>query len=313
MRQPLCMLIVSILFTSCATIMNQSHKEITIYTTEPSAIIFNQDTIQTVGNKAGLKVERKNEVINIVATTDSLSKNFEVEPKISFMYWSNIFCNYGIGMLVDKNNPKRYSYPQRIYIHSADTINRYFRYSQSNNKGEIHLHVSLPHINSFDLTPENEGAKVNTGFWGLTIGLDYYHSKNQFINLGISGLSDFFVPVPAAIDLSGEYEIMSSRYISISNNHRINRFTMGYGFTYARNTWDFRYYDSFDPPPPTRKPIKRSHNSFGLVFPMYYQSGENFHLGVVYRPTFFRPDLAAKFKYEQLISIDFAWKIRVCK
>lgn len=297
--------------TSCATIMNQTHKNITVYTTEPSEIIFQKDTIKTLYNKANLNVERKNEKLQIVANNDSITKTFEIEPRNSFMYWSNIFCNYGIGMLVDRNNPKRYSYPQRIYINSSDTISRYYLFGQSNNKGELYLHLSLPYINSFRLTPDNEETKINTGFWGLTIGLDYYHSKNQFINLGISGVSDFFVPVPAAVDLSGEYELMSSRYISISNNHKLRRFTIGYGLSCAKNTWDFRYYDRFDPPPPTREPVKKSSNAFGLIFPTYFQVGEHFNIGVVYRPTFYRPNMVDKFKYEHLISIDFAWKIRL--
>lgn len=264
-------------------------------------------------NKVNLNVERKNDKLQIVASTDSLAKTFEIEPRNSFMYWSNIFFNYGIGMLVDRNNPKRYSYPQSIYINSSDTNSRYYLFGQSNNKGELYLHLSLPYINSFRLTPDNEGTKINTGFWGLTIGLDYYHSKNQFVNIGISGVSDFFVPVPAAVDIGGEYELMSSRYISISNNHKLRRFTIGYGLSYARNTWDFRYYDRFDPLPPTREPVKKSSNAFGLIFPTYFQVGEHFHIGVVYRPTFYRPTMIDKFKYEHLISIDFAWKIRLKK
>lgn len=291
--------------------MNQAHKNVTVYTTEPSKIIFNQYAVETVENKANLRVERKNEVINIVATTDSLTKIFEVEPTNSFMYWINIYCNYGIGILVDRNNPKRYSYPKRIYLNSADTIERYFRYSQSDHKGELHLHLSLPHVNSFRFTPENEGTKINTGFWGLTLGLDYFHSKNQFVDLRLSGVSDFFVPVPAAVDISGEYELMSSLYISFSNNHRIGRFTLGYGLSYAKNIWDFRYYDSFDPAPPTRDQIKRSHSSFGLIFPSYFQFGEHFNMGIVYRPTFFRTNQPDNFEYEHVISVDFAWKIRL--
>jgi hypothetical protein len=299
--------------TSCATIMNQPQKNLTIYTTIPSEIIYKGDTIITVDNKANFRVERNKEPISFIATADSLTKTFQVKSQNSFMYWSNIFCNYGIGMLVDRKNPKRYSYPQRIYVNSADTIGRFFRYKQANNKGELYLHLSFPHINSFYLTPENEETKSNTGFWGLTIGLDYYHSKKQFINLGISGVSDFFVPFPAAVDISGEYELMSSRYISLSNNHRLRRFTIGYGLSYARNTWDFRYYDRFDPPPPTREPVKKSNNAFGLIFPTYFQLGEHFNIGVVYRPTFYRLNMTDKFKYEHLISIDFAWKIRIKK
>ncbi len=313
MRLMLYALTVFSLMTSCATIMNQPYKDITIYTTQPSEIILKRDTLETNENKATLKVERKKETLIIVAKTESITRTFKVEPKNSFMYWSNIVCNYGTGMFVDRNNPKRYTYPQKVYLNPRDTVGKYSKYGQANNKGELYLHLSLPHINSFHLTPEHEGKKMNTGFWGLTIGMDYFHSKNQFVHLGVTAVSDFFVPVPAAVDISGEYELMSSRYISLSNNHKINRFSVGYGFSYARNTWDLRYYDRFDPFPPTREPVKKSHSAVGLIFPTYFQMGENFNIGVVYRPTFYRPDMTDKFKYEHLISIDFAWKIRLMK
>jgi hypothetical protein len=298
---------------SCATIMNVPHKNIAVYTTEPSKIIYKQDTFATINNQADLIVERKKETLRMVVITDSLTRAIEVKPENSFMYWYNILGNYGLGMLVDRNNPKRYSYPKSIYISSTDTTGKYYRYRPINNEGELHLHVSLPHINSFHLTPESEGTKSNTGFWGLTIGLDYYYSNNRFVNLGVSGVSDFFVPVPAAVDISGEYELMSSRYVSISHNHRLHRFVLGYGFAYARNTWDLRYYNRFAPPPPTRDPVKKSHNAFGLIFPAYFQTGERFHLGFAYRPTLYRPKSRAKLLLEHLLSIDFAWKIRLNK
>lgn len=301
------------LITSCATFINQPYKYITVYTTQPTEIILKKDTIETTDNKATLLVERKKETLDIVANTDSLTKTFKVEPRFSRAFWSNIMFNYGIGMLVDRHNPKRYTYPRRIYINSADTIGKYYKYGQSDRKGELHLHLSLPHINSFQLTPENERTKINTGFWGLTIGLDYYHLKDQFINLGASGVLDFFVPFPAAVDLSGEHELMSSTYLSLSNNHRYKRFSIGYGLSFSKNIWDFRYYDSFGPPPPTREPVKKSHIAFGFIFPSYFQVGEDFNIGVVYRPTFFRPGMINKFKYEHLISVDFAWKIRLMK
>jgi hypothetical protein len=312
MRQTLYVLIVFILMTSCATMFNQPHENLTIYTTVPSKVIYNGDTIKTIDNKAKFRAERSKNPISLIATTDSLTKTFQVKSQNSFMYWFNIE-NWFIGMIVDRKKPQRYSYPPRIYINSADTTSKYFKYQPANNKGEIHLHLSLPYLNSFRLTPENEGTKVNTGFWGLTVGLDYYHSTNQFINLGVSGVTDFFLPFPAAVDISGEYELMSSTYISLSNNHKINRFNIGYGLSYARNTWDFRYYDMFDPPPPTREPVKKSSNAFGLIFPTYFRLGRHFNIGVVYRPTFYRPNLTDEFKYEHLISIDFAWKIRLKK
>ena len=183
----------------------------------------------------------------------------------------------------------------------------------SNKKGELHLHISLPYINSFRMLPEKEGTKINTGFNGLAIGFDYYHSNNQFVSFWGAGVQDFFMPPLGAIDMSGEWELMNSLYISLSNNHRVRRFTFGYGLSYGRNTWDFIYTDRFDPPPPTREPVKKSHNAIGLIFPTYFQLREHFFIGAIYRPTFIRPNMQNKFVYEHLISIDFVWKIRIKK
>lgn len=283
----------------------------TIYTTGPGKIILNQDTINTVDDKVNFRVERKKEILNVIAITDNLTKSIAVEPTYSFWYLSNILFNYGIGMFVDAKKPKIYTYPEKIFINSTDTVTRYFKYGKANNKGELNLHLSLPHINTFMLRPEKEGTKTNTGFWGISIGLDYYHSKNQFIHTGISGVLDFFVPVPAAVDIGGEHELMSSSYFSLSNNHKLKRFTLGYGLSYARNSWDLRYYDRFGSPPPARNPVKKSSNAFGFIFPAYFQTGKYFNIGVVYRPSFYRPGITDNFQYEHLISIDFGWKIRL--
>jgi hypothetical protein len=314
LKQMLYILAVLILMSSCATILNMPYTNVKVYTTESSKIIYRYDTIKTVNNEANLWIERKNKPVSIIATSDAnISKTIEIKPKNSFMYWVNIPYTYGIGLLVDMNNPKRYSYPKRIYINSADTISKWYRYNQADNEGELYLHLSVPYINLYRMIPENESLKVGGGFWGFTVGLDYYYSRNKFINAGFSGGSDFFLPVPAAVDISGEYELMSSIHFSLSENYKFRRFTVGYGLSYARNTWDFRYYNSFNPPPPTREPVKKSYNAFGLIFPIYFQMGHHFNIGVVYRPTFYRPNITNKFGYEHLISVDFAWKIRVMK
>ena len=313
MKQILYILIVPILMSSCATIVNQPYKYVTVHTTEPSTIIYRRDTINTIDNKVHLKVERKKETLSIVAATDSLTKTIRIESRNSFMYWANIL-NCGTGMLVDMKNPKRYSYPDKIYINSADKIDRYYLYGKANNKGELYLHLSPPpSICLFQMTPENEGIKVHVGLEKFAVGLDYYHSKNQFIHLGVSKVvsgGDFSLKIYKS-------ELINSDYICLSNNYKIGRFSIGYGLSYAKNTWEYEKWEwghlFFIPVPVTVESAKKNHNAFGLIFPGYFQLGEYFYVGVVYRPTFYRPNVMDKFSYEHLISVDFAWKIRLKK
>jgi len=151
---------------------------------------------------------------------------------------------------------------------------------------------------------ENEDAKVDFGFMGITFGLDYYHSKKQYIHIGFSCVSG------GSSRKNPGIEHMNSIDFSLSNNHKIRRFSVGYGLSYARNTWNYSRWGWFLFPF-IIEDVSKSHNTFGLIFPNYYQIGEYFNFGVVYRPTFYRPNLPDKFIYEHLISIDFAWKIRL--
>lgn len=305
------LLTISFLLASCASIMNQDWTTSTIYTTEATKIVFHNDTLKTKKNKVTLTIERKNAPIEIIAITDSLKKKVTINRINSSEYWLNVPYTFGIGMLIEKNSPKRFTYPLRIYLNSSDTINRYFSYEQGNNKGQLLLHLSLPYINTFLLTPENEDVKKNIGYCGISIGLDYFYRRNQYLNISASGVMDLYAPM-GPIDIWGEYELMKSSYLSLSNNHKIKRFSLGYGLSYVENTWDFRNYGG-DETIPTREPVKKTNNALGFIFSSYFQATPHFYIGVIYRPTFLRLNIAPTFKYEHLISIDFAWKIRLKK
>lgn len=305
--------VLATVLNSCASVFNQSHKNITIYTDIPSAIVYEKDTIITEKNKAILNVERSKEPLSLTAISDSLSKTLSVESRNSTEYWMNIVSNFGIGMLVDQNNPKRYTYPSKIYINSDDKDIISFKRPPIDRNKSLYLHISLPWINSFHLNPHGEDTKTNIGFWGLALGLDYWYSSTSYLSGIASWNLDIAVPVPAVIDYSGEHDFMSSRYIGVTHNHNIKRWTLGYGVVYAENEWEHRYYEDFGPPPPVRAPVKKRHNTFGCVFPIYYRLTNHVNLGVLYRPTLLKSNSESKSPYEHLISIDLAWKIRVKK
>lgn len=300
--------------SSCATIFNRPSTRIDIITTSPAKVLLNDKPLVSINTRTKTQVERKVEPLLITISDESISKNITIDSRSSFAYWLNIYPTLGLGMLVDKNNPKRYTYPSRVYVDMSDSSDKYLLYDPSSRKGQLYLNFSLPHINGFLLKPDNEkDYKSNSGFWGLSTGLDYYYKESQFINFSASIVSDFFLPFPAAVDISGEYELMSSLYAALSNNHRIKRFLLGYGLNYSKNIWDLRYYNRFDPLPPTRDPIKKSNYAMGLYFSGYYQIGEYFNIGIIYRPTMFRFSSVESIEYEHLISIDFGWKIPLKK
>jgi hypothetical protein len=315
MRKSALLVVVILVLSSCATVLNRSTKTIYITTTTPAKVVVNKDTLRTFQDKIPVEVQRQSTDLKITVFSDSVTKKVLIKPRNSFMFWLNAYPTplLWTGFLIDKKNPKRYTYPTRMYFDMKDTTNTYLSYDPRSKKGEIDLRISLPHINNFLLKPDNESNyKLNTGFWGLTVGLDYYHSAKQFINLSATGVMDFFLPIPAAVDMAGYYEIMNSTYFSVSNNHKIKNFTVGYGLCYVKNTWNLNYSDWGDEPL-TVETVSKSNNAIGFIFPAYYMPSEHFFIGVVYRPTLFRLSTENPFKYEHLISIDFGWKIKLKK
>ena len=296
-------------FCSCATLLNDTKQPVLVYTNDPSSVIYDGTTKK---NPRGLTIiaPRSADSLELYYARDSTLQRITIAPRYSANWYANIICNVGIGMLVDRKSDKKFAYPSNIWI---DTATGKYRRHRHPNKGELRLHLSSPHVNSFYFKPEGETVQQNTGFLGASIGLEYYYHKHRFIAIHATAAQDFLIPFPAVVDYSGEYDQMTTQYLGITHNHRMGRLSLGYGFSRSRNTWSHYYSARFGAPPPLRHPVQKSHVSLGLLFPAYYQFGKAFHIGLLYRPGIYRPGLASKFSYEHLVSLDLAFKFALKK
>lgn len=298
-------------FCSCATILNPIDKAMTIYTSGPSKIIIKKDTLHTEANEVSFLVPRSKEPLNLQVLTDSTDRVMPIPARSSFAYYLNIAYNFGLGMLVDQNNPKGFTYPRRIYLDT--TAKGWVRYQPNlgAQKGEVNVHLSMPFLNAFLQKPTQDGAKASTGFLGLAFGLDYYHQNNQYLKLGFVTVSDFFSPLPALYYVEGGRDYLNSAFGYLSNHHRIKRLDWGYGLSLAENRWAVdNYIDDPDSNPAQGSQRKRS-VSAGLIFSGHYFTGPSFHIGLQYCPSLWRLYKNPGFRYEHVISLDLAWKIRL--
>ena len=271
---------------SCATLFKKQTTTIDIHTTKPTKIVVLKDTVETVNNNVRIKVLKSRAPVYLRSITDSCSTLIQI----------------------------RSPYPKAIILKPEKQGKKYSKFWNYDRTGELYLNFSFPHFNFYNFAPENESPQTLDAFMGISIGADYFYCKNQFVNLTWSSVIDFPFPFPIGpLDFFGDYYSMRSKYISLSNNHKINRFSFGYGLSYGRNSWYHEYGSvmtnengiiQFSPT------IKR-YDVLGLVFSSYIELGRQFSCGVIYRPTFLRPNSINAFRYEHLISVDFAWKIRL--
>ncbi len=318
-------LIPIIFFSSCATIILKKDYTIKVTTDMPNAKAEIFDSIYSL--PAEFSIKRSKDDLNIKLLSDSLERQYIVKasPNSVFLY-ANLICYPLIPAMygVDFTNQKRFYYGRNIVLNTYDTtrvirpriLKGYYDYwtkSYPTSKGQINLVCSTPYVNSFYLQPTQETSKLNTGFWGVSAGLEYYYKKNKYLSLSGSAVMDYFVPFPAAVDLSGVFEKMYSVYASLTDNYKFRRFTLGYGMSFSKNTWRLMYYDRFDPPPPSREPLAKISNSLGFTIDGYHQVGKRFFVGLIYRPTVLNVYPKVDLKYEHLVSLDFKWKFRIKK
>lgn len=301
-----------ILLYSCTRILNTEKTQVNIVTNAPSDIVYNADTFRNVSS-IDIFPTRKKAPFNFSIKSDATYKLISVSHKLSRNYWLNFMTPFGFtGFLVDINTPKKYSYPKTIFVDTSDSSTKYYRYNKNPRTRELHFRLLMPFVNGYYFKPDNETSyKRKNGFWGLGLGLDYYYNPKMFLNFSVISAIDLLIPVPAPIDYSGEVEFARTVFTTINNNHLIRKFRLGYGISYSYNVWELRYYNSFDPLPPTRLPTKKHNLSFGFMFPIHYEIGNHFLLGMIYRPTFLRLSEVTPFQYEYFISLDLSWKFKV--
>lgn len=308
MKPLLILLIVCFALNSCATILNSRYRAMTIYTAIPSKIIIRKDTLVTEGNEAHLLVARSGAPLEVKLLTDTVDQVVSIPARKSFTYYLNIPYNYGIGMLVDQSNPKRFTYPRRVYLDSSWRI----KLLPPTRKGDFNFQISLPYVNSFILQPTGQAIAKKNGFWGLSVGADYYHEDQQYLSLNLHTVTDFPLPILAPIAYQDGEVFVNSNYLSVSNHHHHQRFDWGYGLSWMENRWGQDFLGgSTDTLPTTSSFNRQRHQALGLQFSGYYFTGRSFHLGLIYRPSFIRLYTTPIYKYEHLISLDLAWKIRL--
>ncbi len=125
--------LLGVLFSSCATLLNNKVTRIEVLSDSPIKAVTNKDTV--IASKDGviaLIVPRQKAPLELTVFNDSISSTFSIKSKNAPEYWLNIYFNYGIGMFFDRNKPQRYSYPKNLYFTKQNNGFTYTTYEPFN-------------------------------------------------------------------------------------------------------------------------------------------------------------------------------------
>lgn len=300
-------IIAGLFFSSCATILNSDVQKISITTGKGTRAVSIDNSMKIFGSDNSFYVRRSENPLTVHFTTDTTKQEIVVRSHNSVAYWANIYFNYGIGMLVDRDNPKRYAYPNRIYVQQqGDKIVR-SRFAPTQ-KGTINWHIAIPYANSFYIkTPY--GYRSSGGFWGIESGLDYFYKTNRYVSVYGGAATDYSIPFPAGVDYFGEYQSFSGFYINARNNYRFGRFDLGYGIAYSVLRW--QVINSADST--LFAPQTKNNSALGLSLNSSFRLGKFFQLGLLYQPYLVSWDDKIKTGYQAQFSIELIWKIPITR
>ena len=312
------------ILSACTTITQRRRYTFRIASNALKSKVRVYDSIYNLPAK--IKVKRSKKDLHIQLITDTLIKDYIVKPSVSpqFLYGNLIWVTAApYAYIIDLTNQKRFYYGKSVFLDVKDTSRimrtplskHYYHYLSREfptKKGQIYLKLSIPFINGYFYQPEGEGIHREVGFWGISFGVEYYYKENKYLSLTGNAVTGLLVPM-GAFDIRGEYEQMSSLYLSLTDNYKIKRYHLGYGLNYTMNTWELLNGYFQDTIAPTRAPLRKLNQSLGITLSGYFQFGKVFYMGLIYRPTFLNTSPFFEFRYQHLISVDFMWKLKLKK
>lgn len=329
MTRRLLPLLLLVLLSSCATIFSKKTYEMEVRSNTYTKVKVYDSVFDL---PAKIEVKRSKENLSIAFISDTVSKNHFIKASVSpkYLFGNLSFVHFApVGYLIDLTTQKRFYYGNSILINANDTVTEintqvttnykgfkkrvrnYFTKDFDTNKGQLNVIVSVPWINSFHFKPIGESAQNNTGFLGLSTGLEYFYHEKRFVGLYGSFTIDSEVPVFAPISYDGEHQFLRSYAVGLTHNHKLNRFTVGYGLNYSKNTWQLKN-NEYDPlEEGSRMPQSKSNHSLGLITNSYFQFGKRLFVGINYKPSLIAFNANSKLHYEHVISLDFVWKFKI--
>lgn len=289
--------LVIVSFSSCATIMHKNTVGVNIYTDVDSALVFVKGVNESYLSPAHIELTRSKSDAELIIKKDTVTKTLILDSQISSAFLIGNYFTFNIfGYLYDLTNPKRFTYPQYNYV-SLTGNEKYNRsttfrplsssYTRSlSKKNQLYFKISIPEGNHFYLN-KGDGYGNTYGFLGISAGAEYYFSDLYSINFDIGTMTDFPLPVPAAVDYLGTYERSFADYMDLQIGKDVKFFHYDIGLQF--NKTYFREWESVSLYPEYRQELKSLHDQYnaGLAFSGYYRLMDRFCLGVNYYPSCF--------------------------
>ena len=255
---------------------------------------------------------KKNILLLTVLFITSCSPVFKKKPD-TINSTSNDLVESDVILTTDTITQKKKWGSQRI-----ENIKNIFLTDHSIFPGQINVVPSIPVANFSNIKFDASKYVTPTAAIGVSGGFEYYYKKNRYLYLYGSASTSSILPFPLPYGYDSDHEHFYAYSIGLTDNFNFNRFTLGYGLQFSSYEWilhtypeiatdtEYFYEEDF-------YEEKEKVNAVGLQIDVNYRLLKELYIGLSYRPTFYNVSSPSKFLYQDMISINVAWKFKIRK
>ncbi|WP_204345248.1 hypothetical protein [Psychroserpens algicola] len=210
-----------LLLQSCATLYNSETTKVKIFVPENTSLVFDNDTLSLEKNYLTVFPKRSKDDLKFSLFNSETESDFSFKSRKSTYYYLNILTNYGIGMLIDANSNKRFTYKNVIHF-ELDTTTQNFVVSNSKispfRQHDVFMYTSP--LRAIDITSDPM----------LTLGVEYFILDDFSVSLeyGTIFTQRFRVnPTNELVENKGHSQRLEIKYyngFNLTQNPRINEY-----------------------------------------------------------------------------------------
>jgi hypothetical protein len=289
--------------SSCATIFNGKNQKLQIsHSGDITRIALDSAQVKSELSDNTVIVPRSPEPLRLIVFTDSSTKHIQIPAGYSPALWLNIPFNYGLGILTDLKTNEGYRYQGTIYVEKKNGALIVSKYPPTK-AGTIQFSLLCAYANFFKIrTPF--GKKNSFGFWGIELGMDYFHRADRYISFN-SGIATGFL-LPSSSVRTVDQETALTNYFNARLHHVYGRLDYGYGFNISTLIWHRTTGRNS-----VYEPSSRTNTGLGLSLATQFRLGRFFKVGLLYQPNLCALEMSPNFDYQHFISLTFGWKFPI--
>ncbi len=315
MKKMLPALVLMCTLGSCVTLFNGPSTSLNVRIPDNAKVVYTNECGSTdsvapgINNMARLIVRRSNKKLPLTVVSDTGSFSFSVKPTLSWLFYANVYPLYGLGFLVDYNNPNRFTYPHFVYPFQKDV--KGYKALKPLTTSTLEIAFLPPLIHGYMYNPA--ALDFTGGIGGIGAGLNYHYTNKRFLSgeIGTALAPASFVerfPGPKVSEVPEER--ISGWYLNLRHHHQFGRFDLGYGLsTGEQKGKQFYYYYRGATYEGDSVVYSYRHACLGLSFAANFRISNSFYLGTNYQPQFLAINTNNTiFSYSHMWNIGFYWR-----